>query len=231
MSNTIKPINKESQELASKVWEVVTHAPSLRKLDLGVTLAPIVTSANKVEDIPIGDVTEVPRDVLITAKFIANLEPSYKNANGKSIHLKQIRAMVEVPEDKLPYLVNQFRQVVESRITVTSGEESLTHKLKINSSLSKKKLIERAVIHLITGSEVVKDVEVYNLIKSTSLMQGGYIHDYLHLAGLANLLRFKSVPAMMDAFVLNFQDQAKSIKETGLLTFYDATVVRVPIGG
>ena len=229
MSNNI---NQQSQQVALKVWEVVKDPKLLRKVDLGVTLAPVVNTANRVADYALqGEPSSVPRDVLIVAKFISNLEPSYRSPKGIVIHLRQIRGVAEFTDEKLNYLIDKFRVAVEHRISVTSGEESLTHKLKVNSKLSKKVLIQRAVRHLLSGSEVTKDVDVYNVVKFHSLLKSGYINDYLHLAGLANLLRFNSVADMMDAFVLDFQDQEESIKETGLLTFYNVSLTRVPIGG
>lgn len=171
------------------------------------------------------DPVDNPRpEVILTARFIANMEPSYRNSKNQPVSLAYVRSLVQMTKDDRDYIIDKFYEAVKPFISVSTETAMVGLKLKVATKMSKKSLVRAALLHLFFGCELIDDEQTYMTIQESAMMAGSLRHNYGTLIGIAHALRYPNVGAMMEDFCLTFIDQEQSIEETGHLTFYDGVI-------
>ncbi|MFF2798129.1 hypothetical protein, partial [Lysinibacillus xylanilyticus] len=164
------------------------------------------------------------KEVILTAQFIANIDPCYVNSDDQIVELYYLRGQVNLTEEEVDFLCEKIESVVKPYISVT-GETAIDgQKLKVKTTMSKKKLIHAAVRHLMLGSEIFKDPYYYHVLKARAMFRENIKPNYAWLVGLALSLEYKSVPEMMEDMCIKFVDQTENVKRNGQVVFYDGAI-------
>lgn len=160
-------------------------------------------------------------DVLEVARFIASIEPGYENSKGDLVTLSTLRSLnPQTLVENLDFMVGKLSEVVSPFIRVTKNTREATLVYHIDTKMSKKNLVSKAIEHLLIGSQVVAEPEVYHLIKAYSMYKGEGIAMSLSIfIGIAIAGNYKSVPALFDDLVLQFIDQSEALT-TGRKAYY-----------
>lgn len=217
--------NADMQQVkeAKQLWSLVLDTKKFAKSSSGLSRS----SLNKIiqEAASRGFDHRDPREeVILTAKFIANIEPSYKNSDGQYVELTFLRTQVDFSKEDVDFLCDKIESIVKPYIVVSSTTEIKGNKLRVNTKMPKKKLIHAAVRHLINGSEIFNNPADYHELKARSLFIDNIKVSYAWLIGTAISLRYPSVKSMMEDMCLKFVDQTESINKNGTVTYYDGTV-------
>lgn len=163
-------------------------------------------------------------EVILTAKFIANIDPSYKNSDGQYVEFTVLRTQVDFTEEDLEYFCDKIEEIVKPYISVGAETEIAGQKLKVKTTMPKKKLIYAAITHLLHGTEIFKNAKDYHELKARSLFVDNIKVSYAWLIGLAISLEYKSVPEMMEDMCLKFIDQTETVNTRGQVVFYDGSI-------
>ena len=208
---------------AKQLWELVLDTTKFTKSKSSITRSGLFKIISKTASAHIEYKT--PRqDVLTVARFIGNIEPSYKNSKDQYVSLTLLRTNTTMDDETIDYVCDKVYEVVKPYIMVSSENSITNGKLKIESRLPKKKLIHYAIKHLLLGSEVLKDANKYHEIKARSLFLDNIKANYAWLIGTAIALKYPSVPAMMEDMCLTFIDQSATVSYSGHVVFYDGTI-------
>ena len=212
---------KERHEGAIKLWGFVQDTASFSPAKGSLSDTKLLGFINDVATRYVSFKQEKREDVILTARFIANIEPSYLNSEGQYVELSYLRALTDLSEEEIDFICHKIEEVVKSFIVVTKETSISGGKLRIKSTLSKKKLIHAAVRHLLIGSEIFDNPEMYNELKVRSLLVENIKINYGYLVGLALSLEYNSVPKMMEDMCLKFVDQTENIMKNGTVIFYN----------
>lgn len=208
---------------AKKLWSYVLDTGKYRNSKAGISQAAIRNIITDVSQTRF-EVKKPREEVLLVARFIANIDPTYRNSQDDLIELKMLRTNPRFTEEDLQFLCEKIEETVKSHIMVTSKTELDGIRLKVETKMTKKKLIHAAVMHLLTGSEILVNSDDYNILKSRSALLDNYKVNYAWMIGLAIALEYDSVPLMMHDMCLKFVDQTETIEAKGQVVFYDGTI-------
>lgn len=219
-----KEVQNQNEKLeAETIWSLVMDVSKINGLKVGITQGQFNQIMRETNMQDFGNKT--PRqEVLVTARFIANLDPSYRNSQGQPVSLSYLRSELSFTKEDLDYIIDRLEEVVKPFISVSTETVMTGLKLKVATSMPKKRLIKAAFMHLLLGSEVVGIPEQYANIKEAAVLAGTPKISYAYLIGAADKLLYPSVPAMMEDLVLTFIDQTENIRRDGKLVFYDGSV-------
>lgn len=163
-------------------------------------------------------------EVILVAQFIANIDPSYLNSDGQYVEMTLLRTQVDLDEDTLDFVCSKIEEIVKPYINV-SGETTMSgQKLKVDTTMPKKKLIHAAIRHLINGSEIFKEPNLYHELKARAMFTKNIKANYAWFIGLAISLKYNSVLEMMEDMCIKFIDQTKTVNRNGQVVFYDGTI-------
>lgn len=168
---------------------------------------------------------EGPRqEVLAVARFIANIEPSYINSEGKYVTLSMLRSIPAYSKDDLEFIQSKFEEIVKG--LVVSGPETAVvgRSIHVNTTMTKGKLIKAALAHLLTGCEIFKDIKDFKNLLSHSCLVSKHKVSYAYMVGVALALDYRSVPDLLNDFAITFVDQNDNLRHVGRLVFYDGSV-------
>lgn len=207
-----------------KFWELVMNVKSFKR------------SADSMADKTINDIVvaaanqpfklvEGPRqEVLELARFIANIEPSYINSEGKYVTLSMIRSIPAYSKEDLEFLQDKFLELVKGFVSHGHETEVVGKSIKINTNMTKPKLIKAALAHLFTGCEIFKDITDFKNLLSHSCLVSKHKVSYAYMVGVALALDYRSVPDLLNDFAITFVDQSDNLRHLGRLVFYDGSV-------
>lgn len=209
---------------ALKFWELVMNVKLFSKSSKDLEAATINNVIVAAASQPFKLAKETRQEVLDLAKFLANIEPSYINSEGKYVTLSMIRSIATYSKDDLDFLLDKFYEVVKG--VVKTGTETVIHgrTIQVNTNLTKPKLIKAAIQHLLTGSEIFKDVNDFKTLLSHSCLLSKHKVSYAYMIGVAMALNYNSVPDLLHDLALTFVDQSENLKHVGRLVFYDGSV-------
>lgn len=218
-------INNPNIKEAVQLWSFTQDVSLVKKTkSSSLSRSGLRKIISEVASMPIDFNSRPNKEVIRVAQFIANIEPSYKNSAGETVELLHLRTNMNLTEDDIEFVCEKLEGVVKPYIMVSATESSRTNRFVVKSSISKKKIIHRAIRHLLVGSEVVNDPMVYNQVKAQSILMDNVKESYAFLIGMALSLSYNSVPEMMDDFCIQFIDQTENINRTGQAVFYDGTL-------
>lgn len=208
----------------AKFWELIMNVKSFKRSAASITDASTNSIIVAASDQDIDLVSEPRLEVVELAKFIANIEPSYINSEGKYITLSMIRSLAAYSKDDLAFIQDKFAEAVKPYISVGPVTEVVGSKIRVNTSLTKPKLIKAALSHLFTGSEIFKDTKDFKNLLSHSCLVSNQKVSYAYMIGTALNLKYNSVPEMLNDLAITFVDQGDNIRQIGRLVFYDGSV-------
>jgi len=220
----MQDLSKQQHSDAINLWEFVQDTTKFQSNKGTLYDVHLRKYINTVASRRVHFKTNKRNDVILTAKFIANIEPSYLNSEGKYVQLSHLRAMPDLTEDDIELVCNKIEEVVKPFIVMSKETEIDSGKLRIKSSMSKKKLIHSAIRHLLLGSEVLDNPEMYNEVKVHSLLMNNVKVNYAYLVGLAISIDYSSVAEMMEDMCLKFVDQTENVLRDGKVVFYDGAI-------
>jgi hypothetical protein len=207
-----------------KFWELVMNVKTFKRSADSITDKTIndvvVAAANQ----PFKLVEEPRPEVLALARFIANIEPSYINSEGRYVTFSMLRSIPAYSKDDLEFLQDKFMEIIKG--VVVSGAETgvVGRSFRVNTTMTKPKLIKAALSHLLTGSEIFKDIKDFKTLLSHSCLVSKHKVSYAYMVGVALALDYRSVPDMLSDFAITFVDQADNLRHVGRLVFYDGSV-------
>lgn len=209
---------------AKQLWSFVTDTSKFGGSKSTLTSAALRKVISNTSTTDFNRTRKIRPEVILTAKFIGNIEPSYKNSDGQYVEFTVLRTQVNLSEEDIDFLCDKIEEIVKPFISVGRVTEIIGTKLKVKTLMSKKKLIHAAIRHLLLGSEIFKDPKNYHELKARSLMIENVKISYAWLVGLAIALEYSSVLVMMEDMCLKFIDQTENVEKHGQVVFYDGAV-------
>lgn len=209
---------------AKELWSFVLDTDKFKKSKSGSLQNSLRKIISDTSNSDFEMKASVRPEVILTAKFIANIDPSYKNSDGQYVEFTVLRTQVGLSEEDLEYFCDKIEGIVKDYISVGNETEISGLKLKIKTTMPKKKLIYAAIKHLLNGSEIFKNPKDYHELKARSLFVDNIKVSYAWLIGLAISLQYDSVIEMMEDMCLKFIDQTENVNSRGQVVFYDGSI-------
>lgn len=222
-SEVLNLSNKDIKD-AQQLWSFVLDTHKFLNSKASISRSSLFKIISETASTDFNKKSKIRSEVILVAKFIANIEPSYKNSDGQYVEFTFLRTQVDFSEDDLEFLCNKIEEIVKPYISVSDETVITGQKLKVKTTMSKKKLIHAAVRHLLHGTEIFKEAKYYHELKARSLFIDNIKVSYAWLVGLAISLQYSSVPAMMEDMCLKFIDQTKNVASKGQVVFYDGAI-------